>query len=101
MDILGTVSNFVTGGISDVVGIVSNPGSALLGIVYGAIGLALLVPAMDIIFRLIDAAIFWVDDVIIDNIPIKSVKKTLQDRLVNRLNKRINRYTDIIKRISD
>jgi hypothetical protein len=81
--------------------VLSNPVGLIGGIVGGAVGIVLLVPALDILFFILDEIIFFVDDKIIDKIPFKPAKDNFQKALIKRLKKRRSRYSYIIKRISD
>jgi len=85
----------------DIANVLTDPIGAIKGLLVTIILMIAGFPLADIFFRKLDDAILILDDKVIDKIPVKAVKNFFQKKLIKRLEKRISRYNDIIKKISD
>lgn len=100
MDIVSIIGD-VLGNIGGVVGIVTNPAESIKTIAIGAGAVFLGIPILDAVFKSLDDAIIYIDDMVIDKIPFKPAKDFFQNKLIDRLKKRIKRYDQLIEKISD
>lgn len=62
-------------------------------------GLFLLPMVLNLVFSAVDSGLLFIDKKIIDKIPIKFIRDNIQERLISRLNKRIEKYKFLIKEI--
>jgi len=85
----------------DIGALLADPASIITGVLMACVAIFVGIPILDIIYKLIDDLIVEIDDRVIDKIPYKPLKDFFQNKLIDRLNKRIRRYSDLIKEISD
>ena len=86
--------------IDAILGFALDPVSLVVTLGGSVVSMALLIPILNVIFMLFDNLVFFVDDRIVDKLP-PFLKDPLQKSLINRLEKRVLRYKEIIKKISD
>ena len=86
--------------IDAILGFALDPTSLIVTLGGSVISMALLIPVLNVIFLIFDKLVFFVDVRIVDNLT-PFLKDPLQKSLINRLEKRVVRYKEIIKKISD
>ena len=90
--------------IGDIIGLFQAATSPVevIGLILAGVVTAVASPlVLNIIFKVMDDAIIWLDNKVIDKIPFPTIKNWAQSILIKRLEKRIVRYKAIIKEISD
>ncbi len=85
----------------DIGALLVDPTSLIIVVVLACVAIFIGIPILDIIFKVIDDIIIEIDNRIIDKVPFKPLKDFFQNKLIERLNKRIKRYQALINIISD
>ena len=85
----------------DIGALLVDPTSLIIAVVLACVAIFIGIPILDIIFKVIDDIIIEIDNRIIDKVPFKPLKDFFQNKLIERLNKRIKRYQSLINIISD
>jgi len=85
----------------DLGAIISNPIGIITTITGAAIAIIICPHLLNYITTWISNVVLWIDNAIIDLIPIRVVKDYFQNQIINMLRDTIEKYKTLIKKISD
>lgn len=79
---------------------VSDNMHVFMGSIIGVCIVLLSVPLLDLLFEIIDDIVIFFDDTVVESITNNKVRLFLRDLLRKRVEKRLNRYRNMLNRIN-